>query len=239
MLKRFLALLLALCVLLCAAAAFADNPDDDDWDEEDFCDDEIDEGFDEEEDRLDFRTMSGYNIDTFECGDFRYQMTDDGNGAILVSYYGTDDEVVFPDTIDDIPVVAIDTAMCVHNSFIRQLHIPGSVQIIGPNAFAQCPNLESVEIQEGLKTLDKCCFGGCPNLKEILLPDSLEIIDDFVFANCPKLQEISFGYNLQSIGRQAFLKCASLSRVTIPGGEAVRIGEEAFGECADDLRIIY
>ena len=65
------------------------------------------------------------------------------------------------------------------------------------------------------------------------------MIDDFVFANCPKLKAISFGSNLQSIGRQAFQQCASLSTVTIPGGEAVRIGEEAFRECPEDLRIIY
>ncbi len=236
--KRIIAALTALIVLLSVSFAFSDEWEDDEW-EEDFSDEELDEGFEEEEDRVDFRTMSGYNIETFECDGFRYQKTDDGKGAILVSYYGTESDVVFPDTLNELPVVAINTAMCVNNSVIQTLQIPGSVQIIGPNAFAQCPNLESVEIQEGLKTLDKCCFGGCPKLKEILLPDSLEIIDDFVFANCPRLQEIAFGNHLQSIGRQAFLKCASLSKVTIPGGEDVSIGDEAFGECAENLRILY
>lgn len=238
MLKRSIAVLLSLCLLFFIFLSTADEWDDEDWDDEDYSDDEYEEGFEEEEDRVDFRTLSGYNIQTFECDGFRYQLTEDGEGAILVSYYGTDAEVDFPETLNNLPVVAINTAMCVNNPVIQKLHIPGSVQIIGPNAFAQCPNLESVEIMEGLKILDKCCFGGCPQLKEILLPDSLETIDDFVFANCPKLQEISFGKQLQSIGRQAFLKCASLSRVTIPGGDAVSIGEEAFGECASDLRII-
>ena len=239
MLKRFIAAVLALGMLFCIPLSFADDIDDDEWFDEEFGDDELEEGFEEEADRVDFRTISGYNIQTFESGGFRYQLTEDGLGAILVSYYGTDSDVVFPETLDNLPVVAINTAMCVNNSVIQTLHIPGSVQIIGPRAFAQCPNLESVEILEGLKTLDKCCFGGCPELQEIMLPDSLEIIDDFVFANCPKLKAISFGNNLQSIGRQAFQKCASLSVVTIPGGDAVRIGEEAFGECAADLRIVY
>lgn len=239
MLKRLIAAALALCFVFCIPFSLADDADDEELFEEEFTDDELDEGFEEETEKIDFRTISGYDISTFESGGFRYQLTDDGLGAILVSYYGTDSDVAFPDTLDNLPVVAINTAMCVNNSIIQTLHIPGSVQVIGPRAFAQCPNLESVEIFEGLKTLDKCCFGGCPELKEILLPDSLEVIDDFVFANCPKLKAISFGSNLQSIGRQAFQKCASLSTVTIPGGEAVRIGEEAFGECPEDLRIIY
>lgn len=235
--KRIIAALLALFVLLWTPFALSDEWEDDDWDE-DFGDDELEEGFEEEEDRIDFRTISGYNIETFESDGFRYQKTDDGKGAILVSYYGTDADVILPDVLNELPVVAINTAMCVNNSIIQKLQIPGSVQIIGPNAFAQCPNLETVEIQEGLKTLDKCCFGGCPKLKEIQLPDSLEIIDDFVFANCPRLQEIAFGHHLQSIGRQAFLKCASLSKVIIPGGDAVSIGDEAFGECAENLTIL-
>ena len=235
--KRIIAALLVLFMLLCAPFALSDEWEDDNWDE-DFSDDEIEEGFEEEEDRVDFRTMSGYNVETFESNGFRYQMTDDGKGAVLVSYYGTESDVVLPDMLNELPVVAVNTAMCVNNSIIQTLQIPGSVQIIGPNAFAQCPNLESVEIQEGLKTLDKCCFGGCPKLKDIQLPDSLEVIDDFVFANCPRLQEITFGQNLQSIGKQAFLKCASLSKVIIPGGDTVRIGDEAFGECAENLLIL-
>ena len=237
MLKRIIAVLLALFVLLCVSFAFSDEWDDDDWDE-DFSDEEIDESFEEEEDRVDFRTISGYNIETFESNGFRYQKTDDGTGAVLVSYYGTDSDVVLPEVLNELPVVAVNTAMCVNNSVIQTLQIPGCVQTIGPNAFAQCPNLESVEIQEGLKTLDKCCFGGCLKLKDIQLPDSLEVVDDFVFANCPRLKEIAFGNHLQSIGRQAFLKCASLSKVVIPGGDSVVIGDEAFGECAENLLIV-
>ena len=79
--KRIIAALLALFVLLCAAFALSDDWEDDDWDE-DFGDDELEEGFEEEEDRVDFRTMSGYNIETFECDGFRYQKTDDGKGRI-------------------------------------------------------------------------------------------------------------------------------------------------------------
>ena len=71
-----------------------------------------------------------------------------------------------------------------------------------------------------------------------MFPDSLETIYDCAFANCCTLQEIKFGNHLQSIGRQAFVLCGSLSKVTIPGGDSVSIGEMAFDACAADLTIV-
>jgi len=236
--RRILSVLISLCLLFCASLTFAEDPDDEDWGDEDWGDEELDEGFDEEEEDVDFRTMGGYDIETFENNGFRFELTDDGEGAILVSYYGTEAEVVFPEIVNDLPVVAIATAMCVDNSVIQSIQIPGCIKSIGANAFAKCQNLRTVIIEEGLTLLDKCCFGGCPELIEVQLPDSLEIVDDFAFANCAKLEEIVFGTQLQSIGKQAFLMCASLSKVTIPGGDAVQIGDQAFDLCSENIEIL-
>ena len=113
-------------------------------------------------------------------------------------------------------------------------------------AFAACAgNGETKDPEEAKKeaAYDKILEGlefdasGLPELTEISLPESLEIIDDAVMANCPKLREISFGSGLQYIGWRAFMLCSSLNRVIIPGDE-VKIGEEAFAECAEDLEII-
>ena len=82
-----------------------------------------------------------------------------------------------------------------------------------------------------------CCFGGCPELRDVRLPDSLEIVDNFVFARCPALEEVSFGTKLKSIGMQAFLGCTSLSRITVPGGETVTMGENMFQECPNEVEI--
>ena len=184
-------------------------------------------------------SVSGYNIPTFFDGDFKYRMSDDGETAVLVSYNGTETDVVFPDSVNGLPVTGIDTAMCLCNPAVESIRIPGSVRTVGIRAFAQCSRLKTVVIDEGVTKLDKCCFGGCAELEEILLPESLEIVDDCAFASCERLQEIIFGSGLQSIGNMAFLKCSMLSRVIIPGGDDVLIGRDAFGECADDFRIVY
>ena len=238
MIRRITVILLALCVLFSAVSACAENWDDDDvgrapagkntglggaggvWG-----------------DLGEFMTMGGYDVRTFDSGDFRYELSEDGKYAVLVSYLGTEGDVVFPEQLDGIPVVAVGNAMCVCNDVITNLVIPGSIRYIGTNAFANCRSLKSVVLEEGVMSLGTCCFGGCVEMEKIIFPESLEVVSDFVFANCQKLQEITFGSKLQAIGTQAFLKCEALSLVTIPGGNAVSIGAEAFSECASDLRI--
>ena len=239
MIRRIFAILLSLCVLFSAVFAFAEDDFDEEF-EDDFGDEEFEDedSFEEGEEVVDFRTIGGYGIETEPVGDLIVQWLEDGTGAIVTGYTGTDPNLVIPDTVKDLPVVAINTAMCVCNPVIETLEIPGTVQSVGVNAFAQCPNLRSVVIHEGVTTLEKCCFGGCIFLTEISLPDSLVIVDDFVFAGDINLPEITFGSSLESIGKQVFFKCLALSKVTIPGGDSVSIGEGAFDECSEDLQIL-
>lgn len=234
--KRTAAVLLVLCVLFCGMASGTSKTENDTV-EESFSSalsgpgsiDSFPASF----------SVVGYNIPTFSDGNFKYRMSDDGETAVLVSYHGTEADVVFPDTVNGLPVTGIDTAMCLCDPTLESIRIPGSVQTIGIRAFAQCTSLKTVVIDEGVIKLDKCCFGGCTELEEIRLPESLEIVDDCAFASCDRLQEITFGSGLTSIGNMAFLKCSMLSRVNIPGGDDVMIGQDAFGECADDFRIVY
>ena len=234
--KRITAVLTALLVLFAAATAATGEPEGAAKPEKSYS---VINGAGYVEGRQEIGASSGYSIPTFTDGDFTYRMSDDGESAVLVSYIGTEADVVFPDTVNGLAVTAIDPAMCLCNSVLETIQIPGSVRIIGIRAFAQCPSLKTVVIEEGVTTLDKCCFGGCNALEEILLPESLEIVDDCAFASCDRLKEIAFGSGLLSIGNMAFMKCSMLSRVILPGGDKVVIGEEAFGECAEDLKIVY
>lgn len=237
--KRIYAILLALCMIFSAVLCFADEFDDEDFDDDEDME-SFDEGYEEEETKDDFKTVSTYNMKTINMKDFVYKLTDDGKGAILTSYTGESADITFPAEVEDgIPVIAIDDGMCQCNPVVVNVTIPGSVQTIGNVAFSACPNLESIKIEEGLIKIGMCCFGGCPELKEVHLPDSLEIVDNFVFARCPALEEVSFGTKLKSIGMQAFLGCTSLNSITVPGGDGVVMGENMFQECPNEVEIIY
>ena len=241
--KRILAFLLAFSVVFCAARAFADDLDEDEEEWPDDEEEEFIEEFDEEENGVDFRTMS-FEIPTYDDGDYRFMLTDDGKSAILTSYTGDNPVAVMPEAVshppevpEKIPVVGIDTTMCLSNPVIETVEIPGCISVIGNSAFAGCPKLKNVVIAEGVEELGKTCFGACEELEEITLPESITVIPLGAFANCQILREVSCGQNLKSIEYRAFFMCPELSRVRIPAGD-VEIDPNAFEECPEDLEII-
>lgn len=245
MIKRILAILLALCILFSAMLACADDTDNDNWDDDEFGDDEFgddeldEDDFETETDSKDFRTIAGYDTgEKFVCGDFVYQKTEDGEGAILTNYSGTSEEVVIPSEVDGFPVVAIGAHMFAYNEKITSIEIPEGILTIGNMAFFKCMNLQGINIPEGIKLIDECCFGDCQSLAEVHFPDSLEEVGRFSFLQCLKLTEISFGDSLTTIGPGAFQLCASLSKVSIPGGDKVSIEPDSFLGCSPDLQII-
>lgn len=231
-----MALFLALSVFFCGLAAFAEDWDDDDWDDDDeFIDDE--EEFEEEEGAVDFRTIAGYDTgEKFTCGDFLYQLTEDGEGAVVISYTGTSGDVVIPESMDEHPVVAVGEFMFKDNQVVETVQLPEGLQAIGNMAFFKCTNLKKIEIPEGITLIDQACFGGCEGLEEVKLPDSLEEVGQFGFLSCPKLREVAFGPNLRAIGSGAFQLCASLTKVVVPAD--VTIAEDSFAQCSEDLQII-
>jgi hypothetical protein len=236
MIRRFLSVLLAL-LLVFIAPAFASGPDanEEEWDDEDFGETE----FDEEEDWADFMTISGYDVgDTYECGEYRYRISEDGNSVIIISYLGGKEKVSIPQTLDNLPVEAIGDDAFRDNPVVESVVIPEGVHTIGRSAFKQCARLRSVEIKEGLVELQYGCFGGCAALEEVILPESLEEVDEFAFAACTRLKELTFGPRLKTVGTQAMAYCVDLARVTLPAGNTVIISEDAFDNASADLIVL-
>ena len=90
--KRTAAMFLVLCVLFCGVTAGMSETEDDIL-EESFH--SALNGPGSVEGLSASFSVSGYNIPTFSDGDFKYRMSDDGETAVLVSYSGTDADVVF------------------------------------------------------------------------------------------------------------------------------------------------
>lgn len=51
-------------------------------------------------------------------------------------------------------------------------------------AFANCTNLEKVNIKNGVKYIDESAFEGCERLKKVTLPRTLSIIASTAFSDC-------------------------------------------------------
>ena len=110
-------------------------------------------------------------------------------------------------------------------------------------AFRNVKTLETVEFQEGLKTLGTSAFNGCTSLKEIKLPNSWKQWGAFAFANAV-IETLTFGDNLQSVASWAFSFMGSLKHLVFTKGNDTSIewipsmdalGDPLFGRWREDF----
>lgn len=117
----------------------------------------------------------------YEYKDFVFIKCDDG--LELIKYYGTDQEVIVPEYINDIPVTVIGENVFEYKEF-NKITLPDTITLIKPYAFIQCENLKSITMPKNLKIIDNYAFFVCNNLTEVVLNEGLEYINHGAFASC-------------------------------------------------------
>jgi len=115
--------------------------------------------------------------------------------------------------------------------------IPGSVTVIGSNAFSFCAGLTSVTIPSSVKTIGDEAFSACTGLTLVTIPNSVTIIGDYAFLSCTGLTSVTIPGSATTIGNGAFLGCTGLTSVTIPNS-VTTIGIGTFAYCTK-LATIY
>ena len=105
-----------------------------------------------------------------------------------------------------------------------------SVTSIGDHAFAQCSNLISVTMPEGITTIEKDAFANCYHLSPIAIPSTVTSIGSDAFNDCSSFTSLTIPSSVKSIGYRAFRDCYNLTSITIPEG-VTDIGHSAFIYC--------
>ena len=109
--------------------------------------------------------------------------------------------------------------------------------IVPEGLFAECTGLTDVTIPDGITAIDHDAFYKCTALTNVILPDALTMIGERAFYECTALTGVTFPDSLTEIGWDAFYGCTSLTSVTIP--ESVTfIDSYAFSDCTDLSEII-
>ena len=99
------------------------------------------------------------------------------------------------------------------------------------NALSECINLETIELNEGVREIDESAFSDCRSLTSIVIPGTAETIGAYAFSGCRRLEAVQIGAGVKEIHRYAFQHCESLKSIAIP--ESVEtIGECAFAYCS-------
>lgn len=132
--------------------------------------------------------------------------------------------------------------------------------VIAARAFANCSDLISITIPNGIKKLDDNTFRGCSKLSDITIPESITEIGSGAFYDCLNLKEINipngvtvFGTavfrfsgitditlpeNMTEIPDDFFYGASSLKSLVIPNG-VKSIGEYAFFGCSKLEDVYY
>ena len=102
---------------------------------------------------------------------------------------------------------------------------------IGDGTFRNCASLTSIDLPQGIESIEQNTFVGAKKLKQIEIPAAVTVIGANAFDGCAQLQTVTFenGSQLTTIGSAAFSGCSSLQAVTFPDG-LESIGANAFKE---------
>ena len=121
---------------------------------------------------------------------------------------------------------------CCNN--LQNIIFPNSATEIAYNACAECPNLSSITIGNGISSIGKMAFSKCYALTSVIIPDNVISIGFGAFWYCSSLKSANIGNSVISIGEVAFSDCSSLTSIIIPSS-VTSIGEAAFYGCSSLL----
>ena len=170
----------------------------------------------------------------YKSADGRFEYTIKVDGSISITdYYGTDGNVVIPETIDGYTVSEIGDYTFYEYfgpHILETIELPNTVISIGEEAFSYCENLKTIIWPDSLQSIGNYAFEGCISLEKVTLPDTISDIGDEVFAYCSSLEEINIPQAMTYIPSTMFYDCRNLTKVTIPE-TVTRIEFQAFAYC--------
>lgn len=166
------------------------------------------------------------------------------NGYYLLSYNGSEKNVIIPDYIDNNPVTEIGSFCVRDNAQIESLFIPDTVTKISGAAINKCSNLSSIIVDSKntvynsknncnaiIKTNTGELVCGC---NYTVIPDGVTKIGYRAFDSCSGLVNVKIPDTVVEIDEYAFYNCIGIKELSIPCSAAMPIGwdgENVFFGC--------
>ena len=117
---------------------------------------------------------------------------------------------------------------------ISYVKIPSSIVRMGGgfSPFSGCPNLETVEFEDGTTEIPFYALAQIKSLKEVILPETVTTLNEGAFQDDENLLTVNLPSGITTISEHAFWRCTSLTGVTLPDG-CLKIEDGAFYGCTN------
>lgn len=171
-------------------------------------------------------------------GPFVYEFS---NGEVIITRCdpSVSGDLIIPDTLGGMPVIAIGERAFYYCSEITSITMGENIRSIGKEAFAFCGALSKVVLSEELTEIAEGAFRMCFNLSEASLSKTkLKSIGEGAFEDCEYLSFAAFPDTLETIGKEAFLYCSNMESVII-GKNVKYVGDFAFSKCYNVRSVYY
>ena len=106
---------------------------------------------------------------------------------------------------------------------------------IGEGVFSNTSLLNSIQINDLIKTIGANAFSGCSNLQEVIIGDGVTTIGSSAFSRCSKLTSVVIGKSIQSVGSNAFYSDKNLKYVTFNSALVDYIGTDLQNSALSNL----
>ena len=171
--------------------------------------------------------LSAETPEQYSCGDYTYILLDDGSAEIEM-YYGSAEELIIPEKLDENPVSSIADYAFLGKTALSKVTIPDGVVHIGMNPFAKCDNLAEINISLNHPYLaiidgvlfskpDKrlVCYPGSIKAESYTIPNGIQVVGDRAFMGQTFLSKVTIPDSVNKVGINPFLRCTRLSEIIV------------------------
>ena len=98
---------------------------------------------------------------------------------------------------------------------LRNVHVTNA-KTLADQAFADCTQISTITLANGLVSIGKFAFKNCFALTELTIPSSVTEIREKAFYGCSSLTEITIPDDVTSLKGGLFYECTALEKITVP-----------------------
>ena len=95
-------------------------------------------------------------------------------------------------------IVQIENSAFMYCTGLTEIILPNSLVQAGTYSFGFCDNLRSIQFSKNLTEIPVQMFYMCKSLEEVIIPDSVKVIGDGAFAECP-LKSVTLGSGIEKV----------------------------------------